>query len=145
MSLYAPPDIENAFREYLSALPEVTFVPVLADLKVFAGSTPPDLGQGSSVQILRISGQEFQSGIFQMIVSFDCRHPREGQALELCNVVLALVARSKEDQKVGEAIVVFARPVALPYLNPDPRNPALARCTTNFEIWTKAKIFKSHH
>lgn len=117
MQVVKPIDIENALRIDLAA--------IVGGFRFFAPPLPPDLKAGD-VCVRALSGSTISAASNVYDVTIECYESNEADAIEAANEIAGVVAslplRETQTQYSD------ARP-RIPYLDPDPRAPQLARYT----------------
>lgn len=124
MQLACPIDIEDAMRVDLAAL--------LDGCRVFAPPIPPDLRE-NDVMVERVGGVSVSSVSYAHDVSVDCYAADDASAVVLANTVHGLLC----SLPVRDTSTQYSDATAnLPYSNPDPRAPTLARYTFRSTVIT---------
>ena len=117
MQVVSPIDIEDALRIDLSSVP--------SGFRFFAPPIPPDLKSGD-VLVTRVGGARATGASHEHDVSIDCYADDDALAVELSNAVCGLVS----SLPLRETSTQYSAATAgIPYSNPAPRRPDLARQT----------------
>lgn len=120
-------DIEDAVRSAIAS----------PSLGASAPPVPPDLGEVLPwVHVTRTGGSEAGPVLDAHLLDLDVYHAAEASAMETAGALCGAV-RDLAGRELGGVPCYRASVTTLPYNNPDPRHPTLARCTLKIQVLTR--------
>ena len=125
------PDVEDLVRGYLADT---------LSISAYAGTTPTAF-PAQSVAIVRTGGVARDLVTDLATISIDCRaKSSETVALGIARQVRAHLGAVEREGVIGTTPVYEVREISGPYLNPDPRNPAVHRYTVAFQVAVRGSV-----
>lgn len=125
------PDVEDLVRGYLADA---------LGVDGYAGTTATAF-PALSVAVVRTGGVARDLVTDLAMISIDCRaKASETAALTLAGNVRAHMGAAEREGVIGATPVYEVREISGPYLNPDPRNPAVHRYTVAFQVAVRGSV-----
>lgn len=130
-----PPDVADELRKWWpGVIAAVGESPVVA----YADSTDDQLS-GRSITSTLVGDGDVTVNLYRARVSIDCRAESEGEAVRLARIAAGCLQEAEHEQAVAGMTVVNVRLMSLPYVNPDPKNPVLARVSFAAQLIAKGQ------
>ena len=120
------PDVADGLRVFLASLNP--------GLEVTAGSTPPSFAE-QSVSVKRTGGykRDLVTDMAQVLVEARDRNSEAAAEALMCTIDAQIYAGEREGA-MGPLTVHMVKTFAGPYLNPDPSNPQIYRCSATYQL-----------